>query len=848
MKALPVLLLLAGLTASFAPLRAQQPVRNPGFELGTSPWIFFTTGAGTFTTAAGGYASPHAGRVTIAAPGDNIQLYQHDLGLESRHQYRLRFRALSSSGHDLSVSLHQHAEPYTACGLEHRVLDLGTAWRQFEIEFVTPAFTATCTDARLRFWLAPYAAAGDEYLFDDVELTPIGPEPVPPRTWAMTFGGPWAEGIEDVRQTADDGYIVAGSTWSFSTGYYDFWVLKLRADASVAWQKAYGGSAWDLCTSVAQADDGGYLVAGWTESFGAGSKDGWVLKLRPDGSLEWERTYGGSAAEELHAAVNSADAGYLLAGWTESFGAGGRDAMLVKLGTDGTIGWQRTLGGTGSDELTSAQATADGGYILAGSTESFGTGARGAWVVKLTPGGAVQWQRKFEGAYWNGAHSAREVSGGGYIVSARTAGDAWILRLDGNGSLLWQSTYGGADLDNYHDSYAQETMDGGFIVGGHTLSFGAGSTDIWLMKLRNEGSVVWQTSYGGTEWEGATSLEQTSDGGYLLAGSTVSFGAGHGDMWILKLDSTGGCSHCPAARPTAAVRRSAAVATTVPTASPVGAGASTSISTSVQRNTAAEAVQICPADNSIVLNPGFERGTAPWRFHTDGGGSFRNDAPGASSPRAAHITITASGSNVQLYQSELMIQPATSYRLSFRARSSSGHDVAVHLQKHTAPYTPSGLPRWVADLTPEWQQYSRVFRTDRFETTVADTRLRFSLGPYAAAGDEYFLDDVTLEWLGALREQASGDAPSAAGLAQNYPNPFNPATTITYTVPPGPARRGSLRVYDLIGREVAVLVDDVMTPGTWTVTWNARSLAAGVYFGRFVAGDLVWTKKMILLK
>ena len=361
--------------------------------------------------------------------------------------------------------------------------------------------------------------------------------------WAKTYGGPGIDVAFSIQQTGDGGYIVAGGTNSFGSVGFDFWVLKLNPDGTVAWQKTYGGSGIDVAHSIQQTSDGGYIVAGSTNSFGAGGYDIWVLKLNSDGTVAWQKTYGGASSDGASSIRQTSDGGYIVAGGTNSFGAGEGDIWVLKLNSDGTVAWQKTYGGAGDDLAFSIQQTSDGGYIVAGRTYSFGAGERDFWVLKLNSDGTVAWQKTYGGGVIDEATSIQQTSDGGYIVAGYTSSfgaggdDIWVLKLDGDGNVAWQKTYGGGSDDEAHS--IQQTNDGGYVVAGRTSSFGAGGDDIWVLKLDGDGNVAWQKTYGGASDDEANSIQQTSDGGYVVAGSTKSFGAGDADYWVLKLKSNG---------------------------------------------------------------------------------------------------------------------------------------------------------------------------------------------------------------------------------------------------------------------------------------------------------------------
>jgi uncharacterized delta-60 repeat protein len=313
------------------------------------------------------------------------------------------------------------------------------------------------------------------------------------------------------------------------------------------WAKTYGGPNWDEAYSIQQTTDGGYIVAGRTHSFGAGYADIWVLKLDPNGDVQWQKTYGGPDWDTAYSIQQTSDGGYIVAGMTESFGAGYADIWVLKLDSNGDVQWQKTYGGPGNDGAYSIRQTADGGYIVSGEY-SFGAGYVDIWVLKLDSNGNVQWQKTYGGPDWDTAYSIQQTSDGGYIVAGWTASfgagvsDLWVLKLDPNGNIQWQKTYGGSANDRAES--IQQTTDGGYIVAGWTYSFGAGNFDMWVLKLDQNGNIQWQKTYGGPYGDVATSIQQTSDGGYIVPGWTASFAVGVSDLWVLKLDANGDIVGC----------------------------------------------------------------------------------------------------------------------------------------------------------------------------------------------------------------------------------------------------------------------------------------------------------------
>jgi uncharacterized delta-60 repeat protein len=366
--------------------------------------------------------------------------------------------------------------------------------------------------------------------------------------WLRSYGGTGYDIANFVQATSDGGCIVAGDTGSFGAGGEDVWVLRLDQEGNIQWQRSYGGTDDEVANSIQETSDGGYIVAGDTWSFGAGDDDFWVLKLDQYGNIQWQRSYGGSDDDIAFSIQETSGGGYIVAGITGSFGAGGGDIWVLRLDQYGNIQWQKCYGGSDDEYALSIQESSDGGYLVAGYTESFGAGAWDAWVLKLDQNGNVQWQRVYGGSSLEVAFSMQATSDGGCVMAGATGsfgaggGDVWVLRLDQNGNIQWQKCYGGTDFDAA--SCIQVTSDGGYIVAGGTESFGAGDGDAWVLRLDQYGNVQWQRVYGGSYVDRPFSIQVTSDGGYIVAGRTESFGVG-GDFWVLRLDSDGDIPGCP---------------------------------------------------------------------------------------------------------------------------------------------------------------------------------------------------------------------------------------------------------------------------------------------------------------
>jgi len=214
--------------------------------------------------------------------------------------------------------------------------------------------------------------------------------------WAISFGGSDSDYAYSVLQTYDGGYIVAGTTVSYGAGGADLWVLKLTSTSQISWQKTFGGVAYGHARSIQQTPDGGYILAGNTESFGVGGFDFWVLKLTSNGNVEWQENYGGASSERARCIQQTSDGGYIVAGITHSFGQGEEDILVLKLDAKGKIEWQKSYGGYGREEASSIMPTYDGGYAVAGLTSSYGAGEVDFLVLKIFPNGEIGLPCEFE--------------------------------------------------------------------------------------------------------------------------------------------------------------------------------------------------------------------------------------------------------------------------------------------------------------------------------------------------------------------------------------------------------------------------------------------------------------------
>lgn len=367
--------------------------------------------------------------------------------------------------------------------------------------------------------------------------------------WARTYGTDEDENAFCIQRTNDGGYIVAGNTGveeiderGLVTPGQDIWITKLSSDGKIEWQKIYGDDATDEVHFIQQTSDGGFIFGGRIEPHQTLGRTS-IIKLFPNGDIEWQKYYGdASTINVVHSLQQTGDGGYIVAGQHYFSGWQSYHILILKLYSDGSVDWSKSYRGN-IDDKPSIQLTSDGGYIVAGYTASSGAGESDIWILKLTLDGTIEWQRTYGGSEGENAYSIQQTNDGGYIVAGLIlsfgAGqpDFWVLKLSSEGDIEWNKTYGGSESEIAYS--IQQTFDGGYVVVGETESFGAGYKDIWILKLSIWGDIEWQKTYGGRQNETASFIQQTGDGGYVVAGSTDTYGEGKRDFLILKLFPNG---------------------------------------------------------------------------------------------------------------------------------------------------------------------------------------------------------------------------------------------------------------------------------------------------------------------
>ncbi|MFW6120674.1 MAG: hypothetical protein ACOC80_07205 [Petrotogales bacterium] len=375
---------------------------------------------------------------------------------------------------------------------------------------------------------------------DTVEQKPFLDIP-PDEEWNVTFGGSLRDVGMSVEQTTDGGYIITGVK---DFNYYDesnIWLIKTDDRGNKEWDKTFGSKGHDSGHSVQQTSEGGYIIAGRTWSYGSGDYDVWLVKTDGDGNEMWNKTFGGINMDTGDSVLLTTQEGYTIVGYTESYDIGGGDVWLIKTDIDGNEKWNKTFGGAKGDFGNAIQQTNDAGYIITGCTESFGSGYFDVWLVKTDGDGNEMWNKTFGGPERDYGFEVLQTTDGGYVIAGTKsygAGeDIWLIKTDGDGNEMWNKTFGGNDDDLAYS--VRQTNDERYIITGYTYSYAPGyASDLWLIKTDSYGNKLWDKTFGsssGSKGDEGHAVQQSHDGGYIVVGTTQSYGSGDYDVWLIKV-------------------------------------------------------------------------------------------------------------------------------------------------------------------------------------------------------------------------------------------------------------------------------------------------------------------------
>lgn len=400
--------------------------------------------------------------------------------------------------------------------------------------------------------------------------------------WQQTIGGSDFELPQSVNKTSDGGSIIAGTTYSSdgdmlnNHGVCDMYVVKLKADGSLDWKRNYGGSNEDGAYAIEQTKDGGYILAGYTKSNDGdvtgyhGISDCWLLKLDPQGNIQWQKALGGTEYDVALNIRQTADNGFIMAGYTISKngdvtnkvgGDANQDVWIVKLDANGQVKWQKTYGGS-NHEIPYKIIDAGNGYVVCAMSQSMdgdvtmNKGQRDIWVFKIDVNGVMQWQKSYGGTGNDFPYDIKPTVDNGYILTGSTTSnnddmvgnhgsmDAFVMKLNGMGMLEWSRCYGGSSLESA--KFVHQQVDGSYLVAGSVESADGnatapyGKSDYWLFCIAATGNILWQKNLGGTNIDDAHAAYATNHS-VVLAGTSfssdhdVKSSKGAGDFWVLNV-------------------------------------------------------------------------------------------------------------------------------------------------------------------------------------------------------------------------------------------------------------------------------------------------------------------------
>ena len=314
--------------------------------------------------------------------------------------------------------------------------------------------------------------------------------------------------------------------------------LSMTTSAQIVFQKAFGGTNDDYGTSVQQTADRGYIFTGATRSFSKGQYNIYLLKTDSVGDTLWTSTFGDINSEYGYCLQQTSDKGYIICGWYDSLtGWSSRNMFIMKTDSNGNSMWMKGIESGGPAEALSVQQTHDGGYIIGGHINTMPL--EHFCLIKINPNGTNAWGKTYGGITNCTNYCVKQLGDGGYIMlgDGTIFGDVSLIRVDSSGSLLWSKSYGG--VANAESGYAVlQASDGGFIISGSTRSFGSGASDVYVIKTDSAGSLLWSKTYGGLYNDFGMGIQKTADGGYILTGYCYVTPTDD-DVYLLKLTALG---------------------------------------------------------------------------------------------------------------------------------------------------------------------------------------------------------------------------------------------------------------------------------------------------------------------
>ncbi|MBP6334431.1 MAG: T9SS type A sorting domain-containing protein [Bacteroidia bacterium] len=363
-------------------------------------------------------------------------------------------------------------------------------------------------------------------------------------TWERLFSKRSTDSFRSVIEVPSGGYMISGYTADSTLNDTDAYAVRMTTAGDTLWTKRINGpnSRKDLLYKVINTNDGGFVFCGYSTNNGIGNDDAYWIKLDEDGVLQWSKYWGGAGKDRAQDIIQTSDGGFAIAGYTTSPPAAYYDAFLIRLNSSGDTLWSKRYGTSGFDDANSIIQLPDGGFVLGGQSTN-GANGLDMYLVRAGSTGDLMWTKKLGTAGTDNIEQLIRRSDGSLILAGGTDGpglggnDGYLVKTDSGGSITWSQIYGGNSQDDFHEVH--KTTDGGYLLSGTSRSSGALEPNMWLVKTNSSGDSLWTRTYGGDNHDHGYSAIQTADGGFIFVGYTSSFGFNSEEAYVVKTDGLG---------------------------------------------------------------------------------------------------------------------------------------------------------------------------------------------------------------------------------------------------------------------------------------------------------------------
>lgn len=356
-----------------------------------------------------------------------------------------------------------------------------------------------------------------------------------------TYGSNGSDRGIEIIEGRDGNYMIVGNSTGPS-GDLDVYLLKLDHEGDKIWEHTYGGNEDDNGWSVKETNDNGFIITGFTKSYGAINNDILLLKVDNMGNEEWIKTFGMDGDDIGWAIDITTNGNFIIAAQTNSFGAGDLDAYLLCTNASGDSLWSRTYGGPQVDRVFSITQTENGEIAMAGITYSFGAGDRDAYLILTDSAGNFKWHRTYGGPGYDNAHHVITnklgnliLTGYGDHFSLYGQRDIFLKEIDTRGNEIWSNSFGGGDHD--HGINVIQTSNNGYLITGYTFSYGEGALDAYTVKTDEKGRQIWYKTFGGASNDSGYCSIQDQNGNYVMTGRTFDMDNSNSDLMVIKFNN-----------------------------------------------------------------------------------------------------------------------------------------------------------------------------------------------------------------------------------------------------------------------------------------------------------------------